>query len=39
MGWWIRLLRFRREWGFSLVLALQATIMFVVGPLAATGQA
>ena len=38
MWWWTKLLRFRREWGLSLVLALQATIMFVVGPMAATGH-
>lgn len=35
--WMTRLLEFRREWGLSLVLALQAAIMFVIGPLAATG--
>jgi hypothetical protein len=37
--WLTKLLQFRREWGLSLVLALQATIMFAVGPLAATGYA
>ena len=31
--WLTGLLRFRRQWGLSLVLALQVVIMFALGPL------
>ncbi len=36
--WAGRVMRLRREAGLSVVLALQASIMFVVGPFAATGH-